>query len=243
MNHEGELVSWIQEARGKMAGIAINAAAYTHTSVALLDALSLSSYSHRDSTFERLRPRQLPASFLHLSCCEWCYLRPWQSRLYLGARRTKTNHRQQRGITKLKVDSDLIRELAAILDETGLTEIEVSDNGQGLRVSRAGTAAPAVTVAAAPAVPAAADAAPLPATVDTDAVTSPMVGTVYLAPQPGDPPFVQPGDTVAQGQTLVIIEAMKVMNPIQAPRAGTVKAIMVDDAQPVEFGDPLVVLV
>lgn len=144
-------------------------------------------------------------------------------------------------MTKLKIDSDLIRELAAILDETGLTEIEVSDNGQGLRVSRAGTAAPAVTVAAAPA--AAADAAPLPAAVDADAVTSPMVGTVYLAPQPGDPPFVQPGDTVAQGQTLVIIEAMKVMNPIQAPRAGTVKAIMVDDAQPVEFGDPLVVLV
>ena len=143
-------------------------------------------------------------------------------------------------MTKLKVDSDLIRELAAILDETGLTEIEVSDNGQGLRVSRAGTAAPAVTVAAAPA--AAADAAPLPAAVDADAVTSPMVGTVYLAPQPGDPPFVQPGDTVAQDQTLVIIEAMKVMNPIQAPRAGTVKAIMVDDAQPVEFGDPLVVL-
>lgn len=141
----------------------------------------------------------------------------------------------------MKVDSDLIRELAAILDETGLTEIEVSDNGQGLRVSRAGTGAPAVTVAAAPA--AAADAAPLPAAVDADAVTSPMVGTVYLAPQPGDPPFVQPDDTVAQGQTLVIIEAMKVMNPIQAPRAGTVKAIMVDDAQPVEFGDPLVVLV
>ena len=143
-------------------------------------------------------------------------------------------------MTKLKIDSDLIRELAAILDETGLTEIEVSDNGQGLRVSRAGTAAPAVTVAAAPA--AAADPAPPPAAVDTDAVTSPMVGTVYLAPQPGDPPFVQPDDTVAQGQTLVIIEAMKVMNPIQAPRAGTVKAIMVDDAQPVEFGDPLVVL-
>ena len=143
-------------------------------------------------------------------------------------------------MTKLKIDSDLIRELAAILDETGLTEIEVSDNGQGLRVSRAGTAAPAVTVAAAPA--AAADPAPPPAAVDADAVTSPMVGTVYLAPQPGDPPFVQPDDTVAQGQTLVIIEAMKVMNPIQAPRAGTVKAIMVDDAQPVEFGDPLVVL-
>ena len=146
-------------------------------------------------------------------------------------------------MTKLRVDSDLIRELAAILDEAGLTEIEISNNGQGLRVSRAGTAAPAVTVAAAPAAPAATDAAPPPAAVDTNAVTSPMVGTVYLAPQPGDPPFVQPGDTVAQDQTLVIIEAMKVMNPIQAPRAGTVKAIMVDDAQPVEFGDPLVVLV
>ena len=145
-------------------------------------------------------------------------------------------------MTKLRVDSDLIRELAAILDEAGLTEIEISNNGQGLRVSRAGTSAPAVTVAAAPAAPAATDAAPPPAAVDTNAVTSPMVGTVYLAPQPGDPPFVQPGDTVAQDQTLVIIEAMKVMNPIQAPRAGTVKAIMVDDAQPVEFGDPLVVL-
>ncbi len=145
-------------------------------------------------------------------------------------------------MTKLRVDSDLIRELAAILDEAGLTEIEISNNGQGLRVSRAGTAAPAVTVAAAPAAPAATDAAPPPAAVDTNAVTSPMVGTVYLAPQPGDPPFVQPDDTVAQGQTLVIIEAMKVMNPIQAPRAGTVRAIMVDDAQPVEFGDPLVVL-
>ena len=145
-------------------------------------------------------------------------------------------------MTKLKVDSDLIRELAAILDEAGLTEIEISNNGQGLRVSRAGTAAPAVTVAAAPTAPAAADAASPPAAIDTNAVTSPMVGTVYLAPQPGDPPFVQPGDTVGQDQTLVIIEAMKVMNPIQAPRAGTVKAIMVDDAQPVEFGDPLVVL-
>ena len=145
-------------------------------------------------------------------------------------------------MTKLRVDSDLIRELAAILDETGLTEIEISDNGQGLRVSRAGTAAPAVTVAAAPAVPAAADAAPLPATVDTDAVTSPMVGTVYLAPQPGDPPFVQPGDTVAQGQTLVIIEAMKVMNPITAPKTGTVVKIFVQNAQPVEFGEALVIV-
>ena len=146
-------------------------------------------------------------------------------------------------MTKLKIDSDLIRELAAILNETGLTELEISDNGKGLRVSRVGSAAHAVTVAT-----------PVPSTtsektksvtdnIDDNAVFSPMVGTVYLAPQPGDPPFVQPGDTVIQGQTLVIIEAMKVMNPIQAPRNGTVKVVMVDDAQPVEFGDPLVVLV
>ncbi len=143
------------------------------------------------------------------------------------------------GMTKLKVDSDLIRELAAILEETGLTEIEINDNGQGLRIAKGGgvaQVAAATPVAADPA----AEAAPGPV---PDAVTSPMVGTVYLSAQPGDPPFVQPGDTVKQGDTLLIIEAMKVMNPIQAPRSGTVKAVMVDDAQPVEFGDPLGVLV
>jgi acetyl-CoA carboxylase biotin carboxyl carrier protein len=141
-------------------------------------------------------------------------------------------------MTKLKVDSDLIRELATILEETGLTEIEITDNGQGLRVSKAGTVA-----AAAPVPVVAPGAAPAePAATDGNAVTSPMVGTVYLSPQPGDPPFIQPGDRVEAGQTLLIIEAMKVMNPIQAPRAGTVKSILVDDAQPVEFGDALVVL-
>ncbi len=141
-------------------------------------------------------------------------------------------------MTKLKVDSDLIRELAKILEETGLTEIEITDNGQGLRVSKAGTVA-----AAAPVPVVAPGAAPAePAATDGNAVTSPMVGTVYLSPQPGDPPFIQPGDRVEAGQTLLIIEAMKVMNPIQAPRAGTVKSILVDDAQPVEFGDALVVL-
>ncbi|MEL0020904.1 MAG: acetyl-CoA carboxylase biotin carboxyl carrier protein [Rickettsiales bacterium] len=144
-------------------------------------------------------------------------------------------------MTKLKVDSDLIRELATILEETGLTEIEITDNGQGLRVSKAGTVVAATAAAPVPAV--APGAAPAePAATDGNAVTSPMVGTVYLSPQPGDPPFIQPGDRVEAGQTLLIIEAMKVMNPIQAPRAGTVKSILVDDAQPVEFGDALVVL-
>lgn len=144
-------------------------------------------------------------------------------------------------MTKLKVDSDLIRELATILEETGLTEIEITDNGQGLRVSKAGTVVAATAAAPVPAV--APGAAPAePAATDGNAVTSPMVGTVYLSPQPGDPPFIQPGDRVEAGQTLLIIEAMKVMNPIQATRAGTVKSILVDDAQPVEFGDALVVL-
>ena len=145
-------------------------------------------------------------------------------------------------MTKLKIDSDLIRELAAILEETGLTELEVSDNGKGIRLSRTVSTAPAVTLATAPPSPTIDKTESAPDIVDVNAVKSPMVGTVYLAPQPGDPPFVQPGDTVAQGQTLLIIEAMKVMNPIQAPKAGTVKLIIVDDAQPVEFGDPLVVL-
>ena len=142
-------------------------------------------------------------------------------------------------MTKLKVDSDLIRELAAILEETGLTEIEINDNGQGVRIAKGGAVAQIAT--AVPVATAAPTAETAPGLVP-DAVTSPMVGTVYLSGQPGDPPFVQPGDTVKQGDTLLIIEAMKVMNPIQAPRYGTVKAVMVDDAQPVEFGDPLVVL-
>ena len=143
------------------------------------------------------------------------------------------------------IDPDLVRKLADLLNETGLGEIEYEDNGKRVRVALPGVGAPAV---AAPVVAPAAAPVATPSTAGGDAaahpgaVTSPMVGTVYLSGQPGDPPFVQPGDTVKQGDTLLIIEAMKVMNPIQAPRSGTVKAVMVDDAQPVEFGDPLVVL-
>ena len=145
----------------------------------------------------------------------------------------------------MKVDSDLIRELSAILDETGLTEIEVTDNGQGLRISKGGglthVAAPEAIAPTAPS-PIGGSSSPVQGH-DGDDVTSPMVGTVYSAPQPGAPPFVQPGDSVSAGETLLIIEAMKVMNPIQAPRSGTVKEILVDDSQPVEFGHPLVVFV
>ena len=143
-------------------------------------------------------------------------------------------------MTKLKVNSDLIRELAAILEETGLTEIEINDNGQGVRIIKGNGVAQVTSAAPVTAAAPTVETAPEPV---SNALTSPMVGTVYLAGQPGEPPFVNPGDTVKQGDTLLIIEAMKVMNPIQAPRSGTVTAVMVDDAQPVEFGDPLVVLV
>jgi acetyl-CoA carboxylase biotin carboxyl carrier protein len=150
----------------------------------------------------------------------------------------------------IDVDTALVRELAELLAETGLSEIEVEDGDRKIRVSRGGAQVAAAPVyhgappsAAAP-VPATAPAPGEPAAgADTaGALTSPMVGTVYLAAEPGAPNFVSVGDSVKEGQTLVIIEAMKVMNPIAAEKAGTVKAILVDNAQPVEFGQPLVVI-
>jgi acetyl-CoA carboxylase biotin carboxyl carrier protein len=149
----------------------------------------------------------------------------------------------------VQVDIDLVRQLAAVLDETNLTEIEVEDGDRKVRVARAVQAAPQMMQAApmaAPApVPAAAPAA-TPAEIATaaavNAVKSPMVGTVYLAANPEAKNFVSVGDKVAAGDTLVIIEAMKVMNPIHAPAAGTVKAVLVENGQPVEFDQPLVVV-
>jgi acetyl-CoA carboxylase biotin carboxyl carrier protein len=143
---------------------------------------------------------------------------------------------------KLQVDKALIRELSELLSETNLTEIELSEGNRSVRVSRA-----TVATIAAPA-PATAAAAPAAAANGADpadeagAVRSPMVGTVYLSPEPNAAPFVKVGDRVSQGQTLLIIEAMKVMNQIPAPKAGTVKKILVDDAQPTEYGDILVVI-
>ena len=143
---------------------------------------------------------------------------------------------------KLQVDKALIRELSELLSETNLTEIELSEGNRSVRVSRAtvaAVAAPALATAAA--APAAAANGADPAD-ETGAVRSPMVGTVYLSPEPNAVPFVKVGDRVSQGQTLLIIEAMKVMNQIPAPKAGTVKKILVDDAQPTEYGDILVVI-
>lgn len=151
----------------------------------------------------------------------------------------------------IDVDTSLVRALAELLAETGLTEIEVEDNDRRIRVAREHAPIAAATYHAPPAAPAAA-AAPVPPpsvppgdVVGADvagALTSPMVGTVYLAAEPGAPNFASVGDQVKEGQTLLIIEAMKVMNPIAADKAGTVKAILVDNAQPVEFGQPLVVI-
>ena len=148
----------------------------------------------------------------------------------------------------MNVDTALVRELAELLAETGLTEIEVEDGDRKVRVARGGVtmAAPAMMAA-----PAAASAAPAPAAAASiaeapaeaaGAIKSPMVGTVYLSAEPGAAPFVAVGSTVKEGDTLVIIEAMKVMNPISADKSGTVKAILVENAQPVEYDQPLVVI-
>ena len=147
----------------------------------------------------------------------------------------------------MAIDTALVRELAELLAETGLTEIEVEDNHRKIRVSRAAPAAAAAQYAApvpaadpAPAAPA--EAAKPAAPDHANAVKSPMVGTVYLSAEPGSAAFVSVGQTVKEGDTLVIIEAMKVMNPIVASASGTVKAILVENAQPVEYDQPLVVI-
>jgi acetyl-CoA carboxylase biotin carboxyl carrier protein len=149
----------------------------------------------------------------------------------------------------MAIDEKLVRQLADILAETGLTEIEVEETGRRVRVSRAGpvAAAPAHVVTAAPpalaAAPAPSPAAPeKPAADHANALKSPMVGTVYLAPEPGADDFVKVGDKVGAGDTLLIIEAMKVMNPITATTGGTVKQILVENGQPVEFDQPLIVV-
>ena len=141
----------------------------------------------------------------------------------------------------MQVDTDLVKKLAKMLDENDLSEIEVEDNGRRIVVKRkigGMVAAPAPAPAPAAAAPAAeASPASHPGTVK-----SPMVGTVFLSGEPGAAPFVTPGATVSEGDTLLIIEAMKVMNPITAPRSGTVKQILVQDAQPVEYEQPLAII-
>ncbi|MGV0820111.1 acetyl-CoA carboxylase biotin carboxyl carrier protein [Martelella sp. AMO21009] len=154
---------------------------------------------------------------------------------------------------KKAVDAKLVRELAVILNDTELTEIEVEQDGMRIRVAREIMAAPQQMMHYAPAPSAAPAAAPAPAAAaepaaavaapkHDDAVKAPMVGTVYLAPAPGARPFIEVGANVKEGQTLLIIEAMKTMNQIPAPKSGKIVQILVDDAQPVEFDEALVVI-
>ena len=146
----------------------------------------------------------------------------------------------------MNIDTALVRELAELLNETGLTEIEVEDDDRRIRVARGGmvasTQVAAAPMAAAPAAPTPAAPTAAPADAHAGALKSPMVGTVYLAAEPGAADFVKVGDSVKEGDTLLIIEAMKVMNPIAADKAGTIRAILVGNAQPVEFDQPLVVI-
>ncbi|WP_173932218.1 acetyl-CoA carboxylase biotin carboxyl carrier protein [Chelativorans sp. Marseille-P2723] len=149
------------------------------------------------------------------------------------------------------VDQQLIRDLAAILEETGLNEIEVEADDLRIRVARQAPVMHAsvptmalqpAALASSPAMSEAEEAPQQALDIARNAVPSPMVGTAYRAPAPGAQPFIDVGQTVEKGQTLLIIEAMKTMNQIPSPRAGVVKAILVEDAQPVEYGEPLVVI-
>ncbi len=143
-------------------------------------------------------------------------------------------------MSKFEINEDAVRMLGQLLDEMGLSEIEYEHNDQKIRVSRQVSVAAALPMAgaasAAPSTPASGGEDAIPA----GAVVSPMVGTVYVAAEPNTPPFIQVGDMVQEGQTLLIIEAMKVMNPLPSPRAGKVTAIYVSNGDPIEFGEPLV---
>lgn len=152
----------------------------------------------------------------------------------------------------MKIDAKAIRQLAELLDETGLNEIEVAEGDQMIRVNKGGSfiapqghaVHPGLAMPSDPAAPQQANTA-APATITGDhpgAVTSPMVGTVYLAAEPGAPAFAKKGDTVSAGDTLLIIEAMKVMNPIKASKGGTITQILVENGKPVEYGDVLMVI-
>jgi acetyl-CoA carboxylase biotin carboxyl carrier protein len=149
---------------------------------------------------------------------------------------------------KLEIDEALVRKLAVLLEETGLTELEFEAGQQRIRVTRGGSVGavvnsnPVALSAHTALAGAAAPPAPAPESPPLNALLSPMVGTAYLAPEPGAAPFVSVGAKVAKGDTMLIIEAMKVMNPLPAPRAGTVSQVLVSDGMPVEFGQPLLVI-
>ena len=158
-----------------------------------------------------------------------------------------TGERKGKDMPKQKpaVDHELIRELARLLDETGLTEIEFERDGQRVRVARQTQVVAAPSLPLTPmeaAVPSLADSSAIDPAKHPGVVTSPMVGTAYVGPEPGARPFVEVGSRVRAGDTLLIVEAMKTMNQIPSPHAGTVIQILIEDGQPVEFGEPLMII-
>ncbi len=152
--------------------------------------------------------------------------------------------REVQAMSSIQFDPETIRSLANILRDAELTEIEIVDADRRIRVVRAAAAAPVAATAAAP-VPVAAPPVPAPVAEDVapaGAITSPMVGVAFLSPDPGSPPFVTPGQAITAGQTVMLIEAMKTFNQIKAAKAGTVRTILVSNGQPVEYGQPLLVI-
>ena len=141
-----------------------------------------------------------------------------------------------------EIDTETIRKLAELMTETGLSEIEMAEGDRRVRVSRATVAQSVAMLAPADAKAAVAPAAPVNLANHPGAVVSPMVGTAYFQAEPGAPPFVNVGDTVRVGETLLIIEAMKVMNPIKSPKGGVIAQILISDGQPVEYGEPMMII-
>jgi acetyl-CoA carboxylase biotin carboxyl carrier protein len=155
-----------------------------------------------------------------------------------------TGERKNKNKEKLAIDPDIVRELARLLDETGLNEIEFERDGERVRVARQtqGGGSSRAAAAAADVILPVREPVPLDPAKHPGVVTSPMVGTAYVGPEPGARPFVEVGSRVQAGDTLLIVEAMKTMNQIPSPRAGTVIQILIEDGQPVEFGEPLMII-
>jgi acetyl-CoA carboxylase biotin carboxyl carrier protein len=155
-----------------------------------------------------------------------------------------TGERKNKNKEKLAIDPDIVRELARLLDETGLNEIEFERDGERVRVARQtqGGGSSRAAAAAADVILPVREPVPLDPAKHPGVVTSPMVGTAYVGPEPGGRPFVEVGSRVQAGDTLLIVEAMKTMNQIPSPRAGTVIQILIEDSQPVEFGEPLMII-
>ena len=261
-NHEGHLIDWLHEAQAAGAkAVLLNAGGYTpHLRGAARCGEGGERACDRGASQQSAGPRELPPPLADRRSGKGNHHRFRSARLRAcsgrgrasltdgGAEQGKLHMAEKTGSEGgMRVDTELVKKLAKMLDENDLSEIEVEDNGRRIVVKRKLGFAPAAAPAPAPPAPAAAPPSPAaaaeqPPESHPGAVKSPMVGTVFLAAEPGSAPFVTPGARVEEGETLVIIEAMKVMNPIAAPRSGIVTQILVQDAQPVEYEQPLAII-